>query len=153
MYIKQQETRTKATLRANDPTHAGGLVHMFCDDVVKYLIVRPKGNADKWVLPKGHIEKGEGDGEAALREVREESGVVARLVCLVDRVRYLAGREKIDVKFYLMESRYEASQGDGREKKWCTFEDAMSLLSYPEGRHTLMEGEKMRRGAVAKDSE
>ena len=39
-------------------------------------------------LPKGHPEEGESPSEAALREVREEAGVVARLVEPLGDVRY-----------------------------------------------------------------
>lgn len=35
---------------------------------------------NRWDLPKGHIEEGETDSEAALREVEEETGVVANIV-------------------------------------------------------------------------
>ena len=34
----------------------------------------------RWDLPKGHIEAGESESDAALREVEEETGVVAEIV-------------------------------------------------------------------------
>ncbi|MGI9477011.1 MAG: NUDIX hydrolase [Hyphomicrobiaceae bacterium] len=37
-----------------------------------------------WSLPGGHIEAGETAGSAALREVREETGIQAELLGLVD---------------------------------------------------------------------
>ena len=33
-------------------------------------------NEGEWVFPKGHVEKGESDLDAAIRELFEESGVV-----------------------------------------------------------------------------
>jgi 8-oxo-dGTP diphosphatase len=39
---------------------------------------------DVWSLPGGHIEPGEAARVAALREVREETGVEARIIGLVD---------------------------------------------------------------------
>ncbi len=53
-----------------DNVSAGGVV--FLDDTVLLL---QKNNGD-WVLPKGHIEGNEHRIETALREVKEESGVV-----------------------------------------------------------------------------
>jgi 8-oxo-dGTP diphosphatase len=50
------------------------------------LVRRGKGGllAGLWSLPGGHIEPGERARAAALREVREETGVVAKLAGLVD---------------------------------------------------------------------
>ena len=49
------------------------------------LVERAKGAlAGYWSLPGGHIEPGETARSAALREVREETGVEAELVGLVD---------------------------------------------------------------------
>lgn len=39
---------------------------------------------DVWSLPGGHIEAGEAAQAAALREVREETGIEARIIGLVD---------------------------------------------------------------------
>lgn len=52
---------------------AGGVV---VRDDGAMLMIRLR---DRWDLPKGHIEAGESDSEAALREVREETGIVAEL--------------------------------------------------------------------------
>ncbi len=50
---------------------AGGIVR---DEQGRLLMIRCR---DRWDLPKGHIETGESAVEAALREVREETGIVA----------------------------------------------------------------------------
>jgi len=49
---------------------AGGLVE---NGNGEYLMIKRKGY---WDLPKGKIEKGENEEEAALREVEEETGLV-----------------------------------------------------------------------------
>ena len=56
-------------------TGAGGVVF---NKEGKVLILKHKNI--NWVFPKGHIEKTETKIEAAIREVEEESGVVADLV-------------------------------------------------------------------------
>ena len=54
-------------------------------DCVVIVPTRLAANGSKVLaLPKGHPEEGESPGEAALREVREEAGVVARLVAQAD---------------------------------------------------------------------
>ncbi len=56
---------------------AGALVFRRGNDGPEVLLIR---YGSKWSFPKGHIEDGESAGEAALREVREETGVSARLL-------------------------------------------------------------------------
>jgi 8-oxo-dGTP diphosphatase len=59
---------------------AGGVV---LDGAGRVLLVRrgrPPGKGD-WTLPGGRVEAGEAVAEAAVREVREETGVAARVVC------------------------------------------------------------------------
>jgi hypothetical protein len=96
-FIRFREAR--APTLAGLPTHAGGVVF---NQNEGYLLVRPKKGGNDWVLPKGHIEKGEEHGETALREVLEEGGVTAQLICFVDRIRYEFEGKKVDVKCYLI---------------------------------------------------
>ena len=59
--------------RAQVERSAGGVVVRAIDGEPRVLVIRdPYQN---WGLPKGHLEKGEGSGEAASREVREETGL------------------------------------------------------------------------------
>ena len=52
---------------------AGGVVLRSIGGRVHALLIRDMN--DNWGLPKGHIEPGEGPGEAAVREVCEETGL------------------------------------------------------------------------------
>jgi 8-oxo-dGTP pyrophosphatase MutT (NUDIX family) len=88
-------------------------------------------------LPKGHPEEGESPGEAALREVREEAGVVARLVEPLGDVRYWYTREgqriaKV-VSFFLLD--YVSGEVDDHDlevehARWMPLEQAASELTY-----------------------
>ena len=46
------------------------------------------GTDNRWQLPKGLVDKGESTEEAALREVREETGIDTEVVKLIDKVEY-----------------------------------------------------------------
>ena len=48
-------------------------------------------------LPKGHIDPGESAAEAAEREVREETGVVARPVTELGETRYWYRRDGLTI--------------------------------------------------------
>ncbi len=58
---------------------AGGVVLRRRGDSVQFLAIKP-AHRDRWQLPKGTIDAGETPRQAALREVREEGGVNARII-------------------------------------------------------------------------
>lgn len=62
---------------------AGGLV-VRGDEV---LLIALAGG-ERWQLPKGHIEQGESEEQAAVREVREETGVSGRPVSRLPEIEY-----------------------------------------------------------------
>lgn len=87
-----------------EATSSGGVV-IFRGKILA-LYKNYKNIYEGWVLPKGTVEKGESLEETALREVKEEAGVDARIVDYIGRSRYsfTAGSEIIDktVHWYLM---------------------------------------------------
>lgn len=63
----------KRSREAREEVSAGGVVIRDVDGAPHVLLIRdPYRN---WGLPKGHVEGGEEPPEAALREVREETGL------------------------------------------------------------------------------
>lgn len=98
---------------------------------------RAKGGERVLALPKGHPEHGESGAEAALREIREETGVQARLVDKLGDVRYWYQRDgkriaKV-VSFFLFEHVSGEPAGDPlevEEARWMPLEEAERALSY-----------------------
>ena len=73
------------------PIAAVGVVCLRGDDVL--LIRRGKPPLeDSWSLPGGRIEWGERAADAALRELKEETGCSAEIVGLIDVVDGLLSR-------------------------------------------------------------
>lgn len=105
--------------------------------------VRPK-KTPVICLPKGLVDPGEKPLEAALREVREETGVTATLVTKLADIKYVYVRSWGDkqrvfkiVSFYLL--RYESGRIDNLSNdmrvevaraKWIPLEEAPQLLAY-----------------------
>jgi ADP-ribose pyrophosphatase YjhB (NUDIX family) len=141
--VEEYDGNAKRQLREGRPTHAGGIVCRDHNGILQWLVVGPKESkqsaSEERLLPKGHITRFEGHGEAALREVREETGVVAHLICLVDRVAFEARGEHIDAKFYLMEWRYDTlpAAEENRIAEWLSFEAALAKLNHVESKHLL----------------
>lgn len=56
------------------------------NDAVEVLLLHKPRKKDAWQLPQGGVEEGETTEEAALRELKEESGLDARVVGKSTRV-------------------------------------------------------------------
>jgi 8-oxo-dGTP pyrophosphatase MutT (NUDIX family)/phosphohistidine phosphatase SixA len=96
---------------------------------------------DDWSLPKGHLDAGEHPLAAAVREVREETGVRASPQLRLPPVTYRLpdGRAKT-VDFWLM----RAADGPAAETDdevddvaWLSFDEAAQRVSYPDDVRTL----------------
>jgi 8-oxo-dGTP pyrophosphatase MutT (NUDIX family) len=98
------------------------------------FMVRAKRNPDDWIFPKGHVEKGESPAEAAVRELREEGGVVGEAADLVGVSSFRAGEREIEVSYYLVWFSGTAPADEIRESQWITFDRARSTLTYEDAR-------------------
>jgi 8-oxo-dGTP diphosphatase len=103
------------------------------------LIHRPK--YDDWSLPKGKLDAGESWEEAALREVREETGVPCRLLDELPGSSYAdnRGRPKT-VRYWRMEPDGEPGEIDVSEVdelRWVAPAEALALLSYARDRDVV----------------
>jgi 8-oxo-dGTP diphosphatase len=68
---------------------AGGLIwRRDRGRALEMVLVKPAGR-DYWTFPKGHVEKGESITQAALREVREETGLTVSETRPLGEVSYI----------------------------------------------------------------
>lgn len=87
---------------------AGGVVYRTGDEGIEICLAarRTRRGELAWGLPKGAIEPDETPEEAALREVREESGLDARIEHDLGTIRYFyvweGVRVRKQVRFFLM---------------------------------------------------
>jgi 8-oxo-dGTP diphosphatase len=114
---------------------AGGVV---VRDGQVLLVHRPRYG--DWTFPKGKLEPGETDEQAALREVAEETALRARLVRELPSTRYATrrGRPKL-VRWWLMEAEGAARpENEVDEVRWVEPAEARRLLTY-ERDHALLD--------------
>jgi 8-oxo-dGTP pyrophosphatase MutT (NUDIX family) len=134
---------TKRT-RARIERSAGGVVVRAIGGEPHILVIRdPYQN---WGLPKGHVENGERPGDAAMREVREETGLqdltLGQELASIDW--YFRASGKLVHKFcafYLMTSEDgepipEAAEGI-TECVWLPLPEAAARISYDNARDVV----------------
>jgi 8-oxo-dGTP pyrophosphatase MutT (NUDIX family) len=136
--------RLSAKRTENDPSHAGGVVLRRVRDRVEYLLVQAKRAPQEWVLPKGHIERGERMEETAVREVREETGVWASIRAELGCISYTLDDMLVTVKFYLMEALEEGKAGEDRRHLWLPLKKAIGQASHENTRGLLQLAETKR---------
>ncbi|MGB9754087.1 MAG: NUDIX hydrolase [Roseiflexus castenholzii] len=90
----------------NDQPDAAGCVVYRYDERGQPLILLIHDQYGKWTLPKGHLDDGESAAEAAVREVREETGVTGEVGAFVGSVTYMVQKKgkpyRKRVDFFLM---------------------------------------------------
>ncbi|HEX6407361.1 MAG TPA: NUDIX domain-containing protein [Gemmatimonadales bacterium] len=122
---------------------AGSIVVRLDTKEPQVLLVTAKRNPRNWIFPKGHIEKGETPEQAAVRETREEAGVVGKLIGPAGVLEYGFLGAKARVEYYLVEFRKEAGPPeDGRQRTWCRLDEALERLSYKNTRKLLRKAWK-----------
>ena len=123
---------------------AGGLV---VDDRGQVLLIRARDlrNRAVWTLPKGALAPGETGPDAALREVREETGYRCELVRELSPVTYWFQRDgrriRKTVRWYLMRPLEKVGDHDHEvdEVAWASREDALGRLRYDSDRRLVAE--------------
>ncbi len=121
---------------------AGGVVFRKNENgQVEILLIRVK---TRWSFPKGNIERGEPKDQAALREVKEETGVDAKILDYLGEVDYWynIGLTKIHkfVYYYLMEylsGDVVPQKEEIDEAKFMSIAEAEKSLSYSTDKEIL----------------
>lgn len=79
----------------------GGVRVILIDESGKMLLVRQRHEGkDVWMVPGGGIEDGENAVEAAVREVREETGLEIEVLSLLWHVEEVSSRGQRFVNFF-----------------------------------------------------
>jgi len=128
------------------PKLAAGCVVYRYDATGAPLLLLIHDQYGHWTLPKGHLEAGESEQTAAVREVLEETGLSGELGALVARIVYNVrskrGMERLkQVAFFLLradssEAHPQAEEGISAAE-WFAPEVALARIGYPQVRDVL----------------
>ena len=138
--------------QTNRHVSSGGVILRQHNGTVEIcLIVKRLDGRLVWGLPKGHVEPGETPQATAVREVREETGLVGEpmgdlgsitywFIVKQERVRYFK-----TVHFYLL--RYISGRTSDHDHEvddavWLPFDEAMTRISYDNERRILAKAKR-----------
>lgn len=123
-------------------SHAGGIVIKSDGKHRKFLLVSSSKNPKHWVFPKGHIESGETPESASLREVREEAGVEAEIIERLDSNEFKKLTKTVRVLYFVMRYKKTTKMQEKRRIKWCSYKEALELISFDDARILLKKAEQ-----------
>ncbi|MFX0116213.1 MAG: bis(5'-nucleosyl)-tetraphosphatase [Candidatus Hodarchaeota archaeon] len=127
----------------------GGVIFRRSSDGNEFLIVQHASRSRHWSFPKGAVEVGETEQEAALREMEEETGLqnLTILTKLKKEALYYLQRGRRSpqqpkrVKFYLTENKGGLVRicSELIDHKWLNFREANLRLTHKQDREILRE--------------
>lgn len=131
------------TDRKNNPAKiiqaAGGLVWRTTPNGREVAVIH-RGRYGDWTLPKGKLNPGENWEEAAVREVKEETGCNVKLESFAGEVNYEVKGAPKTVLFWNMipigECKFEPSE-EVNQVAWLPVQKALERLDYAGERELL----------------
>jgi 8-oxo-dGTP diphosphatase len=142
------------SIETREQVSAGGVVFRRRGASVEVALISV-GEKSRWQLPKGLVDSGESPEEAALREVREETGLGGELIAPIETAEYWyvgtargGGRVRFHkfVHFYLLRyasGEVSAHDHEVNEARWVEIDEAARRLAFKSERTVLARAREM----------
>ena len=158
---KTQSGRSKQAAKRGGPrpkipttreVSAGGVVYRRGDDGIEVVLAsrRTRRGQLAWGLAKGGIERGETKEVAAIREVREETGMTAEIEADLGDTKYMYVWDDIRIRktvhFFLMRhtgGNVEDRDDEMEEIRWFPLERAIKRAAYRGERDMLVKASEL----------
>jgi 8-oxo-dGTP pyrophosphatase MutT (NUDIX family) len=153
---RSKQTATRGAPRPKIPTtrevSAGGVVYRRGDDGIEVVLAsrRTRRGQLAWGLAKGGIERGETKEVAAIREVREETGMTAEIEADLGDTKYMYVWDDIRIRktvhFFLMRhtgGNVEDRDDEMEEIRWFPLERAIKRAAYRGERDMLVKASEL----------
>ena len=136
-------------LRTARATSAGGVVYRIINGQLQVALAHRRAPV-LWALPKGTPDSGETIEETALRETREETGLVTEVEAPLRSIRYFFVRGSTrfhkTVHFFLMRAvggSTDEHDAEFDEVRWFDVDEAIALLTHATERSVVEEAARM----------
>ena len=145
--IHFQEQYYKTTVESIYEKSAGAVVYTVLDGKIKYLLIKSQ-NGDIG-FPKGHIEQGENEEAATLREIYEETSIKAELtVDFKTKIEYTMpnGKSKTVIYFTASYTNQTPKHNDGfehNEYMLLEYDAALNSLTFENTKEILIKANKL----------
>ena len=127
-------------MKTRELVSAGGVAYRRNRDSIDIVLIQTSSES-RWQLPKGIVDPGESNEEAAVREVREEAGIDCQIVLELEPIDYwyverhgkTPERIHKTVHFYLMqyvEGDVADHDDEVSEARWVEINDASKMLAF-----------------------
>lgn len=128
---------------------AGAVVYYEKDEKKEFLLLHY--SLGHWGFPKGHVEKGETDEQALLREIKEETGLskVKIIPGFKEKTGYFftQNRDLIhkQVIFFLVksDSKKVVLSDEHEDFLWLEYKDALNKLTFDNTKEILNKASKL----------
>ena len=150
------EPAARRPARVRREISAGGVV--FRTDGEKTLILLIRDAHRNWGFPKGHVERGEDPASAAVREVREETGletvdIIAPVRTISWRFRFRGALIHKTCHFFVISTRQvrtKPQRGEGITAcRWVTLDHGERLITHDNARGVLVAAREVIGRATA----
>ena len=143
----------KAEIPTLEQVSAGGVAFRMNEGKAEIAIVAMKPSR-RWQLPKGIIDAGETEQQAALREVREEAGIECELVEKIETIEYWyvgdqkGGRVRYHkfVHFFLLKylsGDVEDHDNEIDEARFVSIDEAVEMLAFKSEKETVKKAQSL----------
>ncbi len=114
----------------------------------KFLIIKMKNG--NWGFPKGHTEEGESEKDTAFREVKEETGIDMNIIDnFRECIKYVPIVSILKTVIFFLgtvtDDTVVADETEIEDFMWCSYEEAMKIITYKLQRDILEKALKFIR--------